>query len=206
MAKKKLTLGFYRKIDTDDKGHYRWYGANYDPLIHKDKKKRPKLPTINLYDYPNIKTEKDFTKFIYNNFGEGIFMVLCYKGRENTFVFWKGEINKRGFLFYKNTLSKKEIRGWKKIKAEELASGDIESAKLSEKIIEEIKKESKEQKNKGRYGFLPYLRPSNRRGEFMRWNDEEIKLKEHKWGSDFKKENENKESWGKIESPQFKKW
>ena len=187
-------VGILKKRELDDRGHYRYYSPNYDPESSGklSKKNRPKMPLLNLNNYPQIKSEKQLMHLIYSNWGEGNYLILAYaKGRRGLWVFWHGKITNEGFIFFKKGDSSKKDNFWKEQDWE------------FEKIKENLNKE--EVKNK-RYGFLSYLKHSGRRGTFIPWKSLGINHKEEeKW---IKNEQEKKEvSWGENKKERgFEKW
>lgn len=121
---------------------------------------------INLNEVAII-TEMQLCKIIYKNFGEGHYMIFAWKkGRQGFWIFWKGDINKDGFVFdIKKRASSYEIQRLR----EEL---DEEQDPAMKKFIEEEIEIEKEDKQLTKYGFLPYLRASGRRGDFIHWENE----------------------------------
>lgn len=202
---KDLKIGIYKKIEVDNQGHYRWYGADYNPKKH-NKKRKPKLPVISLnklkYDF-GLESEKDFCRFLYNTWGNGEYMILGYK--HPIFVFWKGSIDSQGFKFYKNTISQKDINFFKRIHAEEMYEGDLKSARETKEMIQKIKEEEKELKSGKRYGFYQFLKASSRRGSKLFWNDKDIENNEEKdWG--ITKKDINFEKFGEVKKRDFEEW
>ena len=150
----KLNLGIYKRHILDNKGHFRWYGANFNPKIHLtgNKHNRPRPPVINLFNYPEIKTEKQFLRFLYTNWGYGAFLVYAYRGRARLQVFWRGEITPEGFRFFKKTFRKKEVDEWKKDLVKMKQEGDKELTTFMKEGLEEAKAEAIE-KNMGSHLF-----------------------------------------------------
>ena len=121
---------------------------------------------INLNDYPFIQSEGHLCRLIYEKMGAGNIMIIAWaKGRKGFWVFWKGIINKDGFMFESKKIhSSDSIR---KLKEEYNEETDEDFKKLLQELIdEEIRA-----KEKRKYGFEPYLIQSARKGEFTLWED-----------------------------------
>ena len=121
---------------------------------------------INLNE-SDIMTEKQLCKFIYDNFGEGHYMVLAWmKKRKGFWVFWKGEINNDGFMFeYKKNVDRKEVQALRDEYEEE------EEPEYRQLLHELIKTEVDDNKAR-KYGYYPFITKSSKRGEFFYWEDE----------------------------------
>ena len=204
-------IGILKKVDLNNRGHYRFYSANYNPEQTGKLKKsqRPKMPMINLLEHPEITTEKEFLKAIYNSWGAGTYMCLGYvKGKRGTWLFWYGKIDERGFLFFKKEYNKKDVISWKK----DMDSSTYEEEKETyRKLMEDAKESSKEENKHKRYGFSPYLKPSGRRGQLILWEEIynpslEEEIIEEKWEGEVK-EKKKFEDWGEpIKKKEFEKW
>ena len=212
-----------KKIVLTDKGHYRFYSPNYHPEItgRLSRKKRPRAPKIYIPDHPEIDTEKKLAKLIYDNWGSGIYRVQAHaKGIGSSWTFWKGEINDRGFRFFKRDLFSKAQRNWK---GELRNAEDEEEKNMISEFIRDDFEDSK--KKKTRYGFLPFLKPSGRRGDLILWESLELPTQldpmgnpiineEKDWGEERLKERleEKKKSiansWGNgpIKKKEYAKW
>jgi len=118
-------------------------------------------------------TEKQLCRYIYDNFGEGSFMITAWrKGRRGLWIFWKGEINSYGFIFERKVRSNtREINRLKKEQSE--TTNPEERAILQEDI--DLEREINKYVS---YGFYPFLRPSGIRGTFVSWDDPDISPKQ----------------------------
>lgn len=190
-----------KRVLLDNKGHFRFYPASG---------KGTKDPIIRLENHPEFKTEKDLVWYIYKMFGEGEYLLFCHaKGVSGLWTFWKGEINKEGFIFYPKHYNKKEINEWQKEINKEKDKDTIETLK---EIKEETRKEEIERNKKRRYGFQPFLKRSGNRGEFRFWDDDDLILKpdedETKENKQWKKEEkDNLEVWGETDkSEELEEW
>lgn len=114
-----------------------------------------------------FRTEREMVRWIYENYGAGEYRLSAMaKGRKGIWVFWKGLINERGFVFYQKKYNRKEVIEWNKDIRE---AESREEKEIYENLKQEIIKEEKD-KNKGRrYGFEPWIKISSRRGEFRLW-------------------------------------
>lgn len=197
-----------KKVMLDEKGHYRYYSANYNPAAGKLKGyERPKSPIIDLEKFLNIKTEKQLIYSIYKQWGEGEYLIFGFvKGKKGTWVFWKGVIMSDGFLRERRiTNYQKAIN---KIKTEMLKADEDEKEFLQDDINLE-----KELKTTSFYGFSKWLLTSSKLGVFAHWEDDVIinKPKFESW-SDNKTEVTQEDTWGvnisktKKNREQFEKW
>lgn len=181
-----------KKKILNEKNNFRYYSANG---------KGNPSPKLYLDLEPNINTEKDLVEFIYNNWGEGEYLVIGYaKGVKGCWTFWKGKITKEGFIFLPKTYSKKEKNYWDKQIREEDDPEEIENLKeVRDQEIQQIKEKAK----KRRYGFKPFLKKSSNRGEFRFWDDDNLVLKndedeeqdKRKWSLENKEKNKLP-NWG----------
>jgi hypothetical protein len=159
-------------------GHYRWYSPLIDMNHRFPKSIRPKMPTFDLdsspsnYPHISVKTEKELCYFIYKNYGTGEYRLLGHLlGRKGTWTFWKGEINDEGFTFERRDMvNTREIN---KLKRE---LGESEDEEEKQYIKDDIELE-KELGSYAKYGFIPFLIPSGRRGELVLWTDEDLPQK-----------------------------
>lgn len=113
-----------------------------------------------------IQTEAQLCKFIYNNFGEGHYMVFAWKkGHRGFWVFWKGDIEKDGFMFQKKD-------NWRTEDVKSLQE-EYEEAETPEERgdLHMMLKEEVEENKKRRYGFGTDLKSSGKRGTFVFWED-----------------------------------
>lgn len=182
----------------DNKGHFRFCS----PYWNKSNKIRAKAPTFDLDDefsnYPNIffiKTEKELCKFIYNNFGSGEYRIIGHiMGRQGGWTFWRGIINKDGFIFFKQQIiNKEEI---KKLKKEHQMANTWQEKQDKQDEIDFNREIGKLDKQTIKYGFFPYLSPSGNRGQLIFWEDDEIipiKKEFENWGESIKKENKKQD-------------
>ena len=110
-------------------------------------------------------TEKQLCRFIFNNFGEGHYMVSGFvKGRKGFWLFWKGDIESRGFQFETKKLTRS---GDLKYLIEEYHNPENrEYRDLLKKEIEEEMTETKKYR-----GFKNHLSQSGRKGQFIFWED-----------------------------------
>ncbi len=162
-----------KRKQLDNKGHYRFYSVKTPEGI--------KVASIALNDYPDIRTEKDLLRLIYESWGGGEYLVsaVC-QGRKGFFTFWRGMIDEKGFFFLKKEYDRKAIAEWDDIL--DLTDEDDKA------LLQNIKEEEKKKKKKQFYGFIPFLIPSGRRGQFNFWNDNSFSLK--------REESERGEDWG----------
>ena len=121
---------------------------------------------INLNEYPNIQSEGHLCRLIYERMGEGDIMIIAWKkGRRGFWVFWKGIVNKEGFMFQSKKIhSSDSVR---ELKEEYNEETDEDYKKILQELIDEEVKE----REKKKYGFEPYLIQSGRKGEFILWED-----------------------------------
>jgi len=199
-------LGIMKKTYLTDKGHYRYYSAVYDRLRQKlPKSQRPKMPIWDLNYLPQIQTEKQFIRLVYENFGPGEYLIFGFvKKRKGTWVFWQGTINEEGFVFNKKEYKSK--KNYEKLKDELMKAEDEEERQW---IHDEIDLCKEDEKLKD-YGMKSYLKPSVRRGQMMYWNDEDDALinKEKQfdnWNSESKEE--QFDDWGEAnKKEEFEEW
>lgn len=174
MLRPKITIR--KKFILDAKGHYRYFPANYNPVT-----KQRSSVTINLdasvqyspsgYPYPQaiIRTEKELMLFLLQNWGYGDYIIFGHlKGRSGTFVFWRGEINRDGYIFEAKEYSRKEITSLETQYAK--AETDAEKQQILNDI-NEWKEINKDESKVKRYGFLPFLRSSGKRGIWHNWDE-----------------------------------
>lgn len=195
-------IGILKKIYLTNKGHYRFYSPTYDRLGLGNiaKHKRPKMPMIDLELYPTIQTEKQLLKMIYDTFGEGEYRLTAYvKGHKGVWTFWKGQLNKDGFISERQKTE--YAKNVDKIKEKIAKTKDEDELAWLE---EEIQME-KEFKTSGRYGLCGYLKSSIRRGSLMLWNEPENSINTESWNKEIKIENKE-ESWGEIKKEEFATW
>lgn len=210
-------IGIYKHILLDNRGHFRFYPADYNRKKHKhlSKENRPKLPVLNLRDL-NVKTEKELLKIIQKKWGNGIYKIAAYvKGRRGLWTFWYGEIDSEGFRFFRrdenlnNKEKVKEIMELKEIRHEEELSGDYEGSKETKELIDDSNNYYKTRNKNKRYGFFPYLKSSGRRGYHVLWTDKDYmeKDKSQNWGLNKTKDNIPKEEyWGENKKKEFEEW
>jgi len=97
----KPKISIFRMLDelnsskrTYKKSYLGTFALDPDNSTSKDGKKE--------YYILDITTEKQLAAFMYNYFGEGRYIVIAHplgKGRK-PWVFWKGEVNREGWIFY----------------------------------------------------------------------------------------------------------
>ena len=195
-------VGILKRVYLTNRGHYRYYSPYYDRAkIGKiPKKDRPKMPILDLNTI-NISTEKQLCSIIYSEFGEGEYRLVAYvKGRKGCWTFWKGLINKDGFIREKRISSyKKDVDRLKEklVKAED----EIDRNSILEDI--EIEKEFKDI-TYTKFGFTPFLKSNSRGGDLVLWNDVEVVENKEQW-EDKKKEIEE---WDipKVKKEEFEVW
>lgn len=191
MIRKRQTLS--------DDLHYRFYSVMSPDGF--------KITSIPLDNYPELVTERDLLLLIFTSWGAGEYIIYATaKGRKGFFVFWRGIINEKGFLFHKKEYNRKALAEWNDIL--DLNEPDDKA------LLQNIKQEEMDKKRKQLYGFVPFLQPSGRRGQFNFWNDSSFSLKSEDdkrgedWGSPNKKSGDegwipNKikpENWGANKS------
>ncbi|MEK6879871.1 MAG: hypothetical protein AABY22_09705 [Nanoarchaeota archaeon] len=181
MYRPKITL---QKIYRISEEHWRYYSPSGKgtkmPTFDLDYEINPKYPNISY-----IKTEKQLCRFIFENYREGFYTVIAHiRGRRGFWIFWKGEINKDGFMFNrKERYNKSKIESLKNQLKE---ANESEASIIQEELTLEI--ELGDINKYGKFGFVPYLTPSGKRGEFTFWVDDENSLKS---------KNEIYDEWGK---------
>jgi len=165
MMKPKILI--QKNVVLDSLGHFRYYSVNN---IGKRFKEKALVIDLNL---TSINTEKQLCRFIYENWGSGRYRISAFaKGRQGTWCFWKGDIDEHGFSFDKrdNISNNREINQLKK----ELnaATEEYERDIIKEELqwTTELEKDINQYV---KYGFVPYLTASARRGDFVLWTDEE---------------------------------
>lgn len=114
----------------------------------------------------NFITEAQLLWFIYRNYGGGRYKIMAFlKGRKGFYVFWKGDINEKGYEFDMKRME--EVKEYKELQKEyEESEDEIEKSMIKE----DMRNERDFQKNI-KYGFAPYLKPSGRKGDFNFWGD-----------------------------------
>ena len=125
---------------------------------------------VDLNEVP-IMTEKQLCWAMFNHFGKiaGRYMVIAYPTKNfsrKIWNFWIGEINEDGFQSDRRGIATNE--DVKMFREEAEQSDDPSERSLYEELATAQIKELKEKK----YGFIPFLKPSGRRGEFIFWEDE----------------------------------
>lgn len=172
-------VGVVKKVYLDEQGHYRFYSATYNSKIH-NKKNKPRMPVIDLNLLPNIKTEKQLCRYIYDTFGPGEYRLIGYaKKRRGFWTFWRGEINDEGFSFItRETEDMKEIRRLK----DELKDAEDEEER---QFIRDMLDATRDLKVNTKYGFVPYLKKAARRGSFVFWKDDDIEDKQEEQTEDW---------------------
>jgi len=172
-------IAIFRKYVLDAKGHFRFFGVTNAP-----KTKKQKVPIFQIGEevsynkkgqqYPNVVvyTEKQLVEFIKNNYGYGQYMVIAYlKGRKGTFVFWRGEINEDGWVFYNLEYDKNEVEELRKELIEADNKGDKEMSQFITEMLHEEISDAKNRNTTKRYGFAPFLKSSGRRGGYHMWDE-----------------------------------
>jgi len=200
-----------RKVILNNRGHYRHYSADYNPELGKlTGSERPQCPIIDLELYPQVKTEKQLLRGIFERWGEGEYLIFAFlKGRKGTWVFWKGPIDEQGFLRKKRVT--KFMQAKQKIKEEMVGADSDEVDSLKEDI--DIEREFKEKESD--YGLMGHLKRSGLLGHFTGWEEEPIQNKENFEQWQPKKSEEEKapsNDWGidksrsKKNQEQFEVW
>ncbi|MFW5793859.1 MAG: hypothetical protein ACOCV1_00015 [Bacillota bacterium] len=206
-------VGILKKIELNSRGHYRFYPPEFSLERHRHLSKkdprRPNMPIIDLNGYPEIKTERDFLFAVFKKYGAGIYKMLGYmKGRRGTWIFWTGTLSEHGYMFNKHEYKTKEIQEWKRERAEASKEGDKEFVDIIKEFEQDEKEEAKKERAKRKYGFIPYLKRTGRRGRFTLWSDKRVIKKEEfqKWGESKEKQKDKHEDWGNINKKEFEKW
>jgi hypothetical protein len=175
-------LKIVKKFVLNDLGHYRYYSPYYNP----DTKTKVLAPSIDL-NKSFFETEKQLCQYILSVYGPGEYRLIAWKiGRKGCWTFWKGEITADGFIFFIKTTNTSKVI--KKLKKQLLTADDDKKATINEEI--DFEKELKPFQEAKNYGFVPYLKPSGKRGTFIRWEDEYLIPKEE---FDYWQEEKNKE-------------
>ena len=185
-------------------GHFRYYSPFFDPSTQTSQQK-PKAITFDLEGGDNrygdisfIKTEKELCKFILDNFGDGIYRVIGHiKGRHGAHTFWRGEITREGFVFFKRDVS---VMGIKKLMREmNQATTEEEKIELQQEI--DVEREINNLNKPDKHGFTPFLLASSRRGELVSWDTpdfayqkREAALQQDLWNMPINKKEEEKDS------------
>ena len=132
------------------------------------------------YPLDFIHTEKEFVSFIKNYlieelklFDYGFFIVMAHqKGIFGPYIFWRGEIYPDYWVFHENKALKKfdenQIRRYEDEISKTNNIDEVESLKLE---ISSIKDDAKLEKSFRRYGILPFLTVSSKRGRMNYWNE-----------------------------------
>ena len=196
-------VGVLKKRVLNSEGNYRYYSPNYNPEHGKKKKGiRPRMPIIDLNIHQNISTEKQFLGLVYDNWGDGEYLMFGFvRGRRGLWTFWKGSINKDGFLFRKQNDSNDS--GWKK--------RDWEYEKLQDDMQKSGDLDNDVGIKKKKYGFFPYLKSSGRRGTFVSWSNNGMnpykEIESEKW-SDVDSKQDEQPNWDmdKVKKKEFEKW
>ena len=95
------------------------------------------------------------------------------KGSKGFPTFWRGEINHDGWKFEIKSLNKKELE-W--IEKEMKNVDDEDELEFLKETYEDAKGDLKKILAKKRYGFVPFLKPSGKRGVFNLWTDPDLAL------------------------------
>lgn len=148
----------------------RFYSNKFLEVIGLGDRPQKRKSDGKVYPTFNLKTEKELCWILYKRYGNGRFIVLGRKGR-GFFLFWKGTINKEGFLFETSDYFKKNLK-WidKEIEKSEEDEEREDYEKIRDKEKYELTKEKK------RYGFGTYLINSGRRGIFHSWDEDKLDL------------------------------
>lgn len=128
---------------------------------------------------PGIVSERDLAWHMLNAFGGGEYFVKAtVKGHRGFWTFWRGEVNRDGFIFFNNDSKPRGIK--RMLREASMASSEEERQEALSQINDE-KAIAKEEKHLKRYGFYPFLRSSGQRGEMHYWNDEGLKVTERRY-------------------------
>jgi len=207
MPKITITKAFQR----NDRGNFRYYSPLFDPAFPR---RKPKAPVFDLdarpskYIHMKVKTEKELIRFIYDKFGPGTYRIIAHiRGRKGSWTFWRGQITDEGYQFtQKKSTERRELE---KLKQEmEEAESDEERQSIQD-MMDSNKEILKLDKDTVKLGFVPYLKPSVRRGVFAFWDDPDMGYKdqleeEYGYGEDEdeasieelkKQEKEDEEYW-----------
>jgi hypothetical protein len=170
-----------KKFILDAKGHFRYNSPSYSLA---NRKYKPQSIVLNLdpisqyhrhtgEEYPqiNLRTERQLVYFIYSNWGPGTYYVTAFlKGREGSWVFWKGDMNEDGWIFENKNYKDPDV---KQVENEIARAQSEEEKDILQEDLDFFKEMAKEEKKATRYGFLPFLRSSGKRGEFHSWNEDD---------------------------------
>ncbi len=174
-----------KKLIISNRGHFRFYSpyltyAMLQRLRRNYKRPKMKAPTFTLDPndnrFPNvsyIRTEKELCWLLLTRFGEGDYHLLSHiKKHKGGWTFWKGQITREGFCFERRErLNSREIT----ILQKELS--ETNDPKTQQDIIDEIEFEKEFLSSfANKFGFIPYLQPSGRRGEFIQWSEPEPEI------------------------------
>lgn len=171
MYKPKITIT--KAFQVDEQGHFRYYSALFNPEFPNI---RPRAPVFDLDDKPSefthliVNSEKELIRFIYQNYGVGFYRIIGYvKRRKGNWTFWRGEITHEGFIFSKKESSeKRELEQLKR----ELEEAETEEERQSIQDMIELDSELIQlDRTATKFGFIPYLKQSGRRGQFVFWDD-----------------------------------
>ena len=166
-----------KKFVLNNQGYYRYYS----PYYNYNKKKE--VPSVILalnyssdkYDRVFLNTEKELAVFLKENFGSGEYLVFCFaKKRKGFWVFWRGIVNDDGWEFIQRSYDKSEIKRLEREKFKIIHSKSPQNFDNIDELnieIQETKELEKEISKLSRYGFMPFLKPSGRRGELHSWGE-----------------------------------
>ena len=173
-----LKVGITKAIVLSAYGHYRYYTPKYDMAIH-NKNNKPAMPIFAVncdsdkYPIIELRTERDLCWFIFRNYGAGTYRVIAWaKGKRYPWSFWRGEINADGFCFERyNRPWSREINRLRKLLKK---TYNVEEREDIKNELIKIKQLPGSEAPIRKPGFIPYIKPSSRRGEFIGWEDSDI--------------------------------
>ena len=185
-----------KKILVDKNGHFRYYSPYGRGM---------KAPMFNLennndldsygvtYPFLNVYSEKQLAWFIFQNYGEGDYIVRAYlKGKRGSYTFWKGEVQNEGYRADRREVIDKEVE---RMRDQLAKTQDADEAESLKEDINFFKDMAKDEKGSTKYGFAPFLKSSGRRGEFVGWNEDDPAFAMQK-ALDEAKRGYNPEDWG----------
>lgn len=154
--------------------HWRFYKVGMfaldpDNAVNKYDGKRHPVVTLN---GKYLETEKELASWLYHGFGEGEYLISALaRGRRGLYVFWKGVVDRDGFIFHLRHIDKRDLREAESNLKDAQEAGDTDAIHNAQEEINFIKTEIIEPERKQvRYGFHPFLKRSSQRGQFTMWD------------------------------------
>lgn len=168
-----ITVMHWVTVYNKRKGKYKF--PRYAGTFNLNKKQRYHRKTGKQYFQLLVETEKELVTFLRDTFGFGEYTILAHiKGKQRSFVFWKGEINPDFWVFQeKSQYDEEDRKQIDEMDKEINRAQDPEEAEIWKEHKEDIIKDAKDREKK-RYGFYPFLKSSGRRGDVHYWTDPDL--------------------------------